>query len=425
MTYRDSVGIEERSIDEMDRPATFVRYRSQQAAFTFLGNILTDERGAGLLHGPKSSGKSVLIRQFVEELQADVAVAVIDGTRLKAPDMLSGILEQFGYGVDLNSTDELLNMLRVIVVQQTRSHRAPILIVENINNMYPSTLCVLCKLAAQTVHKQFALRIILVSNRYFRRIIDSPSMSPIADRLIGDFVLNPLTAQESLIYLYAKLKSFGVDQPDSVFSGDICSELHAVSGGWPGKLDEIATCIIDQFESFPIRLEDIDHPDFRGQTDGDADAVEVVTPADKEPPKLIVTLNGETLQEIDMADTRALIGRSDLSDIAIEGEFVSRQHALLIRDRDAVILIDLKSRNGSFVNSRRVSSKVLRDSDIIMIGDHRIKLVYPDSDTSVGIENLDIADTATMKTIADARRARKDPPTDKRRRALYSIDQSS
>ena len=320
MKHRESVGIRERSFDKNDQPTTFVQYPSQQAAFRFLDNILIDERGVGLLHGPKSSGKSTLIRQFVDKLESIIAVAVIDGTRLKAPQLLSGIIEQYGYSVELSSTDELLNMLRVIVAQQTRSHRAPVLIVENFNNMFPSALCVLCKLASQKVHLKFALRIILVSDRYFHRIIDSPSMRPIADRLTGDFELKPLPEQEV--------------------------------------------------------------------------------------PKLIVTHNGDTQQEFEFVNSRALIGRSDFSDMLINGEFVSRQHALLIRDENAVIIFDLKSRNGTFVNSRRVSSKVLRDSDIIMIGDHRIKLIYPSCDESLNIDDLEIDDTATMKSITGARRAK-------------------
>jgi len=315
--HRESVGIPERSFNKNDRPTTFVQYPSQQAAFRFLDSVLIDERGIGLLHGPKSSGKSALITQFVEKLDGVVSVAVIDGTRLKAPQLLSGIIEQYGYSVELSSTDELLNMLRVIVAQQTRSHRAPVLIVENFNNMFPSTLCVLCKLAAQKVHRDFALRIILVSDRYFHRIIDSPSMRPIANRLIGNFELEPLPEQEL--------------------------------------------------------------------------------------PKLIVTFNGDTQQEFEFVNSRALIGRSDHSDMLINGEFVSRQHALLIRDENAVIIFDLKSRNGTFVNSRRVSSKVLRDSDIIMIGEHRIKLIYASCNESLDIDDLNIADTATMKSIEDAR----------------------
>jgi len=278
-----------------------------------------------LLHGPESSGKSELIEQFVEELPSSVAVAVVDGARLKTPQLLTGILEQFGYRVELDSTDELLNMLRVIIVQQTRSHIAPLLIVQNINHMYPSTLCVLCKLASQMVHSRFALRIILVGDRYFRRIIDSPSMRSIADRIVGD-----------------------------------------------------------------VELEALPEPAL---------------------PKLIVTLHGETLQEFELVKSRAMIGRSELGDIVCDGEFVSRQHALLIRDGDSIVIIDLKSRNGTFVNSRPVSSKVLRDSDIVVIGDHRIKLDFAGAQADSDLDDLGIADTAKMRSIEDARRQKDEDGT--------------
>jgi len=269
------------------------------------------------LHGPESSGKSELIEQFVQELQPSVAVAVVDGTRLKTSQLLAGILEQFGYSVELNSTDELLNILRVIIVQQTRSHIAPVLIVQNMNHMYPSALCVLCKLASQKVLSRFALRIVLVGDRYFRRIISSPSMRSIADRLVGDFELEALPEPEL--------------------------------------------------------------------------------------PKLIITLYGETLQEFELVKSRAMIGRSEHGDIVCDGEFVSRQHALLIRDKDSIVIIDLKSRNGTFVNSRPVSSKVLHDNDIVVIGDHRIKLKFAGAQPDSDLDGLGIAGTAKMRSIVDAR----------------------
>jgi type II secretory pathway predicted ATPase ExeA len=306
-----------KSVRLREQPTTYDQNQSRQAALTFLQKVMADERGVGLLHGPESSGKSELIEQFVQELKPTVAVAVVNGARLKTPQLLAGILEQFGYRVELNSTDELLNMLRVIIVQQTRSNISPVLIVQNIKHMYPSALCVLCKLAAQKVHSRFALRIVLVGDRYFRRIIKSPSMRSIADRLVGDF------------------------------------ELQA--------------------------------------------------PPEPEVPKLIVTLYGETLQKFELVKSRALIGRSDLGDIVCDGEFVSRRHALLIRDKDSIVIIDLKSRNGTFVNSHRVTSKVLRDSDIVVVGDHRIKLDFAGAQAEIDLEGLGIADTTKMRSIPDAR----------------------
>lgn len=388
------------------RESVGLRYRSQQEALQFLDNVLADERGIGLLHGPHSSGKSVVVNQFVQKLPANTAVAIVDGAKLKSRQFLSEVLEQFGYSVELNSADEMLNMLRVIVVQQTRSHQPPVLVVQNINNMYPSTLCVLCKLASQMVHNRFALRIILVNHRYFYRIMGSPSMRPITDRLIGTFKMEPMTSRETMAYVYSRLRSYGADQPDNVLSVDICTELHKASGGWPVILDDIIMTIMDQAEGFPVRLESIDHPALRKNSDEAAATAEVGSPADQEQPKLIVTLNGKTRQYIELTNSRALIGRSDLSDVTIHSNFVSRQHALLVQDKGAVIIVDLNSRNGTFVNSRRVSAKVLRDSDIIMVGDHRIKLILPSGYASVLAEDPDIADTARMKGIADARRSK-------------------
>ncbi len=388
MKQREHLGLPERPLDNEGRPVRFVRYQAQQAAFKFLAGVLADERGIGLLHGPELSGKSVLVQRFAEDLQGNPAVAIVDGARLRPVDLLSKILEQFGYDVELNSSDELLNMVNMFAVQQTRTRQPPLLILESINQMYPGTLCVLCQLASLTVHNRFALRIILVGDRYFHRIIDSPSMKPVATRMMGDFEMQPLTANEALNYLHTKLRASGVEKPENYFSVAVCDKLYAASGGWPGRLEKIAMSVIEETElEVPEEL-----PELR----------DVAT--SEELPKLIVTFDGTTLQEVNLANTRALIGRSGLSDIAIDSEYVSRQHALLIRDQDAVIIIDLNSRNGTLVNSQKVMSKVLRDNDIVSIGDHRIKVIYPNGNPNLETELPDLADTASMKNIEEARR---------------------
>ncbi len=370
----------------------FVRYQSQQEALEFLSGILTDERGVALLYGPKASGKSVTTTQFVQQVQNRLAIAVVDGARMKTTDLLSRVLEQFGYNLVLNSTDEMLNMLSVFVIQQTRANQAPILIIENINEMFPSALAALCKLASVTANKSFALRLVLSSNRDIGRIINSPSMSPIAKRVIGNFELGPMTSKEALHYLYGKLQSGGVERPDDVFSVEVCEKLHSLSGGWPGDIEAMALSIIEQANEFPIKLDDIIDPN---------------APLVDDAPKLMVTLTGEEPREVLLTEKRTLVGRADLSDVVLRDQFVSSQHALLIRGENAVVLVDLRSRNGTFINGRRVQSKVLLHDDIIALGDHRLKMIYPEGHSTIEIEDPDLSDTAKMKNIADARRERK------------------
>ena len=107
-----------------------------------------------------------------------------------------------------------------------------------------------------------------------------------------------------------------------------------------------------------------------------------------------------------MYESRALVGRSTFSDILLEEKGISRQHAFLIQDEDALVVIDLRSRNGTFVNSEPVASKVLAHNDIVSIGNFRLKIDYPAARRDASSAAIETSDTAKMKTLEDARRER-------------------
>lgn len=385
-------------------PAEFVQYRSQQEAFRFLREVLASEQGVGLLHGPELSGKSTLARRFIQELPKNLAVAAVDGARLRTPDFLAEVLAQFGYEVALESSDELLSMLSVFLVQQARAHQPPVLILENIHSMYPSALCALCKLAALTIHRRYTLRIILISNRPIRQILASPGLRTIAERLLGDFQLGPLTAKETLVYLYAKAEAFGVERPDNLFSVDTCDKLHLASGGLPGELDNIAMSAIARAAESSTQLEKIDSQAIHQALSAGDETVETVLKSLQDLPKLLITRNGKTLQEIELDASKSLVGRSSLSDVFIDDEFISKHHAMFVRANGALHILDLNSRNGTYVNSQRVKTRVLRHEDIISLGNHRLKVIDNNSRGRVERVSFDMADTAAMKNIADMRR---------------------
>jgi hypothetical protein len=70
-----------------------------------------------------------------------------------------------------------------------------------------------------------------------------------------------------------------------------------------------------------------------------------------------------------------VIGRTPECQLSIEDPLVSRKHALLLVQRDAVFLHDLGSRNGVFVNGKRVTEPVaLQDGDQVKVGDQQMTL---------------------------------------------------
>jgi two-component system, cell cycle response regulator len=63
-----------------------------------------------------------------------------------------------------------------------------------------------------------------------------------------------------------------------------------------------------------------------------------------------------------------IIGRSSKSEIQVDQESVSRNHAKIINTGKSIILRDLGSTNGTYVNDELIDEYVLRDGDFIKIG---------------------------------------------------------
>jgi pSer/pThr/pTyr-binding forkhead associated (FHA) protein len=61
----------------------------------------------------------------------------------------------------------------------------------------------------------------------------------------------------------------------------------------------------------------------------------------------------------------------------VEDEGVSRRHFLILREGEDYVIKDLSSRNGTWVNGRRVFAGKLRHDDCILVGNTRFLFVDP------------------------------------------------
>jgi len=66
---------------------------------------------------------------------------------------------------------------------------------------------------------------------------------------------------------------------------------------------------------------------------------------------------------------RTRIGRAEASELHIDSASVSRHHALVLMGPKGVIIEDLNSTNGVYVNGRKVARQRLRDGDAVTIGE--------------------------------------------------------
>ncbi len=91
--------------------------------------------------------------------------------------------------------------------------------------------------------------------------------------------------------------------------------------------------------------------------------------------KLIVSIDGVVIREVELTKERTSIGRRPYNDVVIDNLAVSGEHAALIRASGEFFAEDLNSTNGSYVNGKALKRERLGNGDVLEIGKYKIKFV--------------------------------------------------
>ena len=92
-------------------------------------------------------------------------------------------------------------------------------------------------------------------------------------------------------------------------------------------------------------------------------------------PKMIVSIDGVVIKEVQLTKDRTSLGRRPYNDIVIDNLAVSGEHAVLQMSGTEVHVEDLNSTNGTYVNGKAVKKQLLQNSDTVEIGKYKIKYI--------------------------------------------------
>ncbi len=91
-------------------------------------------------------------------------------------------------------------------------------------------------------------------------------------------------------------------------------------------------------------------------------------------PKLSLMFENKIVKEVPVGNRPVTIGRAPDNDLSVDNLAVSNHHAKVYFEAGRMVVEDLDSLNGTFVNDLRVERATLHDGDNIHIGKHRIKV---------------------------------------------------
>jgi Domain of unknown function (DUF4388)/FHA domain len=86
-----------------------------------------------------------------------------------------------------------------------------------------------------------------------------------------------------------------------------------------------------------------------------------------------------------------VVGRSSDLDMVLVEEMVSRKHARIAYENDAIVIEDLGSTNGTFVNGEKIKRAQLKEGDRVLIGTSILKVIVVEGPPSEqGRPNLEV-----------------------------------
>ena len=125
-------------------------------------------------------------------------------------------------------------------------------------------------------------------------------------------------------------------------------------------------------------------------------------------PKMIVSIDGVVIKELQLTKDRTSLGRRPYNDIVIDNLAVSGEHAVLQMSGPAVYLEDLNSTNGTYINGKAVKKQLLQNSDTVEIGKYKIK--YVDDSANAGYEKTMVVKAGSVG-LASAGSGQSSDPT--------------
>jgi pSer/pThr/pTyr-binding forkhead associated (FHA) protein len=93
-------------------------------------------------------------------------------------------------------------------------------------------------------------------------------------------------------------------------------------------------------------------------------------------PKMIVSIDGVVIKEVQLTKDRTTLGRRPYNDIVIDNLAVSGEHAVMQLSGNEVWLEDLNSTNGTYINGKAVKKQLLQNNDTVEIGKYKIKFIH-------------------------------------------------
>ncbi|MBY0338170.1 MAG: AAA family ATPase [Acetobacteraceae bacterium] len=224
-------------------PRLFYPSQGHARAYAHLTYGLAQREGFVIVTGEVGAGKTTLIERLCGELDPTLyAVARVATTQVQGDDLLRLVAHAFHVPPD-GTKAALLTGIADALRQGAAAGRRHLLIVDEAQALSPSALEELRMLSNITDDGRALLQTLLLGQPQLRRLLASPDLDQLRQRVLASYHLSGLSREETHAYVEHRLRAAGWSGSPR-WEEEALDVVHRHSGGIPRRINRLCSRVL-------------------------------------------------------------------------------------------------------------------------------------------------------------------------------------
>ena len=213
-----------------------------EEALTHLLYGIHERKGFIEISGEVGTGKTVLCRALLEQLDDSVSTALIFNSYLTQTELLEAIRREFGLQPEGVTGAAVIDRLNTYLLSEFSAGRNAVVVIDEAQNLEPTVLEQLRMLSNLETARGKLLQIVLVGQPELRDKLSLSGMRQLDQRIAVRFHINELSRAETANYIMHRLRVAGVPGSAAIGNGITFTRraltlIYQYSGGLPRRIN--------------------------------------------------------------------------------------------------------------------------------------------------------------------------------------------
>jgi len=230
--YQGHFGLDKEPFRLVPDPGFLYLSNKHAKAKTYLDFAIWNRDGFVVVTGEIGSGKTTILNSVLSELDDSVVVCKIHQTLLTESQLIKAVLTELHVAKPGSDKVELLKRLTEVLLEYHNIGKKVILVIDEAQNLGVKALEEIRLLSELEANYERLLNIILVGQPELKKLLDSPELEQLAQRIRLRFHLRALSEEETADYIDKRIEIAGLAKQE-IIPHELVPLIYRYTGGIP------------------------------------------------------------------------------------------------------------------------------------------------------------------------------------------------